>query len=101
MTPSKSDSLGGVSLACAMRLATSLGINWCERSLTAADLATADEILLTSTPSCILPATTLNGESIGTGRPGPVFRAILEAWSDLVGLDIAEQSRRHRQRPTS
>jgi len=101
MTPSQSDSLGGVSLACAMRLATSLGINWCERSLTAADLATADEILLTSTPSCILPATTLNGESIGTGRPGPVFRAMLEAWSDLVGLDIAEQSRRHRQRPTS
>jgi hypothetical protein len=30
-----------------------------------------------------------------------VFRAMLEAWSDLAGLDIAEQSRRHRQRPTS
>jgi hypothetical protein len=30
-----------------------------------------------------------------------VFRAILEAWSDLVGLNIAEQSRRHRLRPTS
>ena len=100
-TPPASDALGGVSLACAMRLATSLGIGWCERSLTAADLATADEILLTSTPSCILPATRFNGQSVGTGRPGPVFHAILDAWSGLVGLEIAEQSDRHRHRPTS
>ena len=100
-TPPASDALGGVSLACAMRLATSLGIEWCERSLTAVDLAAADEILLTSTPSCILPATRFNGQHVGTGRPGPVFHAILDAWSGLVGLEIAKQSDRHRHRPTS
>ena len=80
------------------RLAQGLGIAWSERSLTAADLAAADEILLTSTPSCILPATRFNGRSVGTGRPGPVFHAILEAWNGLVGLDIADQARQHHHR---
>ena len=100
-TPPASDALGGVSLACAMRLARSLGIGWHERSLTADDLANADEILLTSTPSCILPATAFNGRDVGVGRPGPMFRAILAAWSDLVGLDIAAQAHRHRRRAIS
>ena len=92
-TPPPSDALGGVSLACARRLANTLGIGWEERSLTAADLAAADEILLTSTPNCILPATALDGRKVGTGMPGPVYRAILDAWSRLVGLDIAAQAR--------
>ena len=101
VTPPASDALGGVSLACARRLAAGLGIDWQERSLTAADLATADEILLTSTPSCILPATSLDGRAIGGGRPGPVFRRLLGAWGELVGVDIAAQAARHRQRDES
>jgi hypothetical protein len=35
---------------------------------------------------------------VGTGRPGPVFHAILEAWNGLVGLDIADQARQHHHR---
>jgi len=101
LTPPAGDALGGVSLACARRLAHGLGIPWAERSLTAADLAAADEILLTSTPSCILPATTFNSRRVGTGAAGPVFQAILGAWNALVGLDIADQARQHRHRPTS
>ena len=98
-TPPPSDALGGVSLACARRLAASLGIPWQERSLTAADLAAADEILLTSTPNCVLPAVRFDGRPVGTGTPGPTFRRLLEAWSGLVGLDIAAQARRERVRP--
>jgi branched-chain amino acid aminotransferase len=93
VTPPTTDALGGVSLACARRLAGSLGIAWQERSLTSADLAAAAEILLTSTPNCILPATRFDGRPVGDGRPGPVFRAILAAWSRLVDLDIAGQAR--------
>lgn len=99
VTPPASDALGGVSLRCAKRLATSLAIPWEERSLTVADLARADEILLTSTPSCVLPATRFDGRAVGSGRPGPVFRAVLDAWSGLVGLDIADQARRQRITP--
>jgi branched-subunit amino acid aminotransferase/4-amino-4-deoxychorismate lyase len=94
-SPPVDDALAGVSLACARRLAGELGVAWEERSLHAADLAAADEILLTSTPSCVLPAARFDGRPVGTGRPGPVFRAILDSWSRLVGLDIAAQARSH------
>jgi branched-subunit amino acid aminotransferase/4-amino-4-deoxychorismate lyase len=93
VTPPTTDALGGVSLGCARRLADTLGIAWQERSLTATDLARADEILLTSTPSCILPATRFDGRPVGDGKPGPVFRALLAAWSRFVSLDIAAQAR--------
>jgi branched-chain amino acid aminotransferase len=95
--PPPADALGGVSLAFARRLAERLGIPWYERSLRAADLAAADEILLTSTPSCILPGTRFDGQAVGSGGPGPVYRRLLDAWSADVGLDIAAQARQQRQ----
>jgi len=93
LAPPAADALAGVSLRCAESLAESLGLPWKTRSLTEADLAAADEILLTSTPNCILPATRFNGRAIGTGRPGPIFQRLLAAWSDRVGIDIAAQAR--------
>jgi branched-chain amino acid aminotransferase len=88
-----------VSLGHARRLAAARGLGWRERSLTATDLATADEILLTSTPSCILPATRFDGQPVGAGTPGPVFRGLLDAWNLDVDLDIAAQARAWRGRP--
>jgi len=91
--PPPADALAGVSLRCAETLAESLGLTRKTRSLTAADLADADEILLTSTPNCILPATRFDGRSVGAGRPGTIYRSLLAAWSSLAGLDIAAQAR--------
>lgn len=93
LAPPMADALAGVSLRCAENLAASLGLPWTTRSLTEMDLAAADEILLTSTPNCILPATRFNGRSIGTGRPGAIYQRLLAAWSEQVGLDIATQAR--------
>jgi branched-subunit amino acid aminotransferase/4-amino-4-deoxychorismate lyase len=95
VTPPPADALPGISLGYARRLATAAGIPWHEASLTAAELATADEILLTSTPSCILPATRFDGRPVGSGRPGPVFRRILEAWTAAMDLDIRGQAVAH------
>jgi branched-subunit amino acid aminotransferase/4-amino-4-deoxychorismate lyase len=95
--PPPADALGGVSLAFVRRLAERLVIPWRERSLRAVDLAAADEILLTSTPSCILPATRFDGRAVAAGKPGPVFSRLLATWSDDVGLDIAAQARHRRQ----
>jgi branched-chain amino acid aminotransferase len=92
VTPPPADALPGISLHFARRLAGDLGIPWHEASLTAADLAAADEILLTSTPSCILPATRCDGRPVGDGRPGPVFHRLLEAWNAAAGLDIRRQA---------
>jgi branched-chain amino acid aminotransferase len=93
VSPPPADALPGVSLMFARRLAAAAGVDWAERSLTAADLAAADEILLTSTPSCLLPATHFDGRAVGDARPGPVYRQLLDAWNKAVGIDIAAQAR--------
>jgi len=43
------------------------------------DLFTADEIWLTSSTKEILPVTQLNSQTVGTGKPGPV-------WKQMYGL---------------
>ncbi|MEI6240056.1 MAG: aminotransferase class IV [Planctomycetia bacterium] len=93
LTPPPADSLAGISLGYAHDLATALGIVWREASLLPDDLAAADEILLTSTPNCLLPATSFDGRPIGNGRPGDVYRRLLAAWSERVGVDVARQAR--------
>ena len=94
LTPPPADALAGVSLRYCRALATGLGLAWEERSLAIRDLVEAAEILLTSTPNCLLPATRLDGRPIGAGGPGPVFQRLLSAWSGRVGIDIAGQARK-------
>jgi len=95
-SPPPTDALPGVSLGHLQQLATVAGFTFENRSLFADDLVTADEILLTSTPWCLQPAVRWDGQSVGDGRPGPVYRQLLAAWSDAVGLDIAAQALRER-----
>ena len=92
VSPPPADALPGVSLGFARTLSAVIGIDWAERSLAVADLAAADEILLTSTPSCILPATRFDGRPVGAGQPGAVYHQLLAAWNRAVGIDIAAQA---------
>ena len=93
VSPPGSAILPGISLAVTCELAGGK-VPIRTRMLTVADLMSATEVLLTSTPYCILPATHVNGAAIGNGKPGPMFQSLLQAWNDLVGLDIADQARR-------
>lgn len=61
-------------------------------------LREVSELWITSTPFCMLPIIELDGDPIGPGRVGPVFRKLLAAWSETVGLDIAEQAGRFASR---
>src|SRR5262249_22270056 len=91
VSPPRERILPGISLAIVRRLTTKLGLSWEERTFQVHHVMHADEAFLTSTPYCILPVTRLNSGAIGTGRPGPVFRRLLDAWSQEVGLDIQQQ----------
>jgi branched-chain amino acid aminotransferase len=75
-------------------LAGGLGLACSDRPLTVEELLAADEVLLTSTPFCILPTTKINGQKIGDGQPGPIFRQLLKAWDERTGIDIVEQATR-------
>ncbi len=91
-TPTTVNCLAGVSRATALELADKLGIPTEETTLLPYDLATADEMFFTSTPYCIMPATKFNNLPVGDGTVGPVTRRLLEAWSELVGMDIVAQA---------
>ncbi len=47
-----------------------------ERDVAAIELATADEVWITSTTKEITPVTTLDGRPVGAGKPGPVWQDI-------------------------
>jgi branched-chain amino acid aminotransferase len=94
LSPRPGTILPGISLIFVRELAESQGIPFIERDLSVEDLTTADEVLLTSTPNCLLPVVRVNGSVIGGGSPGVVFRKLLQAWSGAVGIDIAGQAKR-------
>lgn len=93
ISPPMSKILHGISLATAIDLADGIRIPFSERDMTPKDVAAADEVMLTSTSMCMLPVTSLNGQPIADGRPGPIFEKILSAWNKLVGVDIPGQAR--------
>ena len=94
LAPPHAKVLPGISLAAATELAVKLGIPTARRGLTPDDVKSAEEVLLTSTPFCLLPATRLDGRPIAGGSAGGVYRRLLAAWSELVGIDVAGQARR-------
>jgi len=86
ISPPKEQILPGVSIAVLEELAQGLNIPFVHRSLTVADVASAAEVLLSSTSPCVWSVTQLNG------KPGPICLRLRNAWSKLVGLDIEAQA---------
>ena len=94
-TPHARGALAGISRETALELAADLNIPIQITDFQPYDIYTADEAFFTSTPYCIMPATKFNGLPVGDGAVGPVTRRLLQAWSDLVGLDIVSQAQSH------
>ncbi|MEN1681720.1 MAG: aminotransferase class IV [Planctomycetota bacterium] len=92
VSPRMEKVLPGVSVAVTKSLCETLGVPFVERDLTLDELRMASEVWLSSTSICLLPATRLDGRPIGDGTVGPLYRKVLAAWNDHVGLDIAEQA---------
>ena len=96
MTPKSQYVLEGVTRNQTLELAAGLGIPTAECDLDLYDAYTADEAFLTSTSLCICPVSGVNGAPIADGTvPGPVTHQLMTAFSDLVGMDFAEQYLAH------
>jgi len=85
--------LPGVSVAVVGELCAAMGIGFQQRDLTIEEFRAADEAWLCSTSICLLPVVRCDGQKIGQGKPGARFAGILNAWNELVGIDIAAQAR--------
>ena len=84
--------LQGVSRGMVYDLAGQLEIPLSEEELQPYDVYSADEVFFTSTSWCAVPVTYVDKRQIGDGKPGPVTRQLLAAWSEAVGVDIVGQA---------
>ncbi len=85
--------LQGISLAVTLEIAAARGLDVTESALNVADVEAADEVMLVSTPYCLLPVTRINDSAIAGGVPGAIYGALLSGWNDIAGFDVADQAR--------
>ena len=91
LSPRGNNILRGVSLDTVQRLCGPLGLEFAERDLQIHDVVNADEAWLCTTPYFLAAAVKINGLTIGSGRPGPVWRRLIDAFSAEVGVDVVRQ----------
>lgn len=75
--------LPGTSRIVIEELADALGIARRDTDISEAQLRGADEIWLAAATREVQPVTRLDGRPVGSGRPGPVWRRIYDAWQQL------------------
>jgi branched-chain amino acid aminotransferase len=75
--------LEGVTRRTVIELAAELRIPLEARSVPAVELRRAAEVFVSSTAGGVIPITTLDGETVGSGEPGTVTRRLREAYWDL------------------
>lgn len=87
------NALHGISRQYVLGLADQCGIPLSRYDLKMDDLTTLElsEMFVTGTPFCMIPLVSVDGFQIGSGKPGPVYTRLLEAWGLRVSTDIAQQ----------
>ena len=85
LTPPATDCLPGITRAEVMAIAAELRIPCEERRLSLEDVRGADEIFMTSSLAELLPVTRFESQTISQGTPGPLYRALHEAYRQRCG----------------
>ncbi|MEO6183089.1 MAG: aminotransferase class IV, partial [Verrucomicrobiota bacterium] len=85
MTPPLSaGALYGITRGVVMELARENGLSVTEPNLTRYDLFNADECFLTGTGAELIPVVKIDGRIIGTGKPGPVTKDLVNRYHALT-----------------
>jgi branched-chain amino acid aminotransferase len=82
--PLSAGALYGITRGVVLELARDSGIPASEPNLTRYDLFNADECFLTGTGAELIPVTKIDGRIIGTGKPGPVTRQLVQNYHALT-----------------
>jgi D-alanine transaminase len=80
--PLGAELLPGITRDLVLELAKTKGVPTSERAVRVEELASAQEIWMTSSTREILPVVELNGSPVGSGVPGPVWALLQEAYQD-------------------
>ena len=78
--------LPGVTRAVVIELAASLDLPIEERAVRGDELRDVEELFLTGTTTDVMPVVTVDGATVGAGRPGPMTKRLYEALMERVGI---------------
>ena len=76
--------LEGITRMAVIRLARQAGLTVVEGPLTRHDIYVADECFLTGTAAEVIAVVSLDGRTIGNGKPGPITKDLLDRFRDLT-----------------
>ena len=88
VSPRRRNILWGISLTVLAELLAKMGVPFVEEDIQVYDAVNADEAWMPTTPYCLAPVVKINGKPIGNGKPGRMWRRVLDAWSKAVKKDI-------------
>tara|TARA_B110000014_G_C20074192_1_gene560563 strand:- start:57 stop:980 length:924 start_codon:yes stop_codon:yes gene_type:complete len=88
ISPRRDNILWGISLTVLGEILQDMDIPLVEDDIQTYDVVNAEEAWMPTTPYCLGPVTRFNGLPIGDGQPGPMWRKIIDRWSEVVGKDI-------------
>ena len=88
ISPKPPNILWGISLQTVTEILAEMGIEFVTEDITAYDVSNAQEAFVPTSPYCLGPVVKINGNIIGDGKPGHLWRRILDRWSEIVGKDI-------------
>lgn len=79
--------LEGITRDKVMQLAREMGIDVQETVMTRYELWTADEVFLTGTAAEVIAVVELDKRAIGSGKPGPVTKKLVQTYRQLASKD--------------
>jgi branched-chain amino acid aminotransferase len=85
--PSYLGALEGVTRNAVIEIARERGYEVNETPFTRYDIFTADEVFLTGTAAEAIPVVELDKRKIGTGKPGPITKELIEAFHGRTATD--------------
>jgi branched-chain amino acid aminotransferase len=76
--------LDGITRGAVIRLAKQAGVTVIEGPMTRHDIYSADECFLTGSAAEVIAVISLDGRTIGDGKPGPITKDLLERFRELT-----------------
>ena len=89
--PSSSSILPGITRHCMFQLARDMGIVIKQHQLPREILYTADEVFMTGTAAEITPVTKVDNITVGTGKRGPVAKALQEKYFGVINGELEDK----------
>jgi branched-chain amino acid aminotransferase len=74
----------GITRAAVLEICRSCGIKFCERDISLAEVYRGDEMFCSGTMGELAPVVEVDGRTIGSGQPGPMYERLCAEFAELT-----------------